>query len=472
MIEMTGANSPSGLAGSPCRVVVLDEVGKFPLQTGIEADAVNLAHQRVKDFSQSLVVTTSTPVLVSSPEWQEYLKGDQRRYHVPCVHCGKLIVFAWSAELNSMPRLGCEAYVHWDQKAKLGNKWDYLEVRNSAHFVCPFCNGKIFEREKREMIKKGEWIATNRNGDEAFRSYHISSLYACSSSATNLGNEAVKFLKEKRAQRLQGFVNGELAEPWSYVASVKRSELILSASVKHEGEWFRFLTADYHLNEPFLWWVVREWNLKGDSHLINFGSMNSFKELEEVQKMYQIPDSQVFIDSGFNAQRVYEECLLRGKREPYPPNGIGYRRERNVPPVWVHFGWTPVKGYTTQKNWYDEETGIPVVFSWAEASILSDDIALPVLQFSTSQLKDMLRAMRLRETEQIWAVTDIVDKRSSVYWQHLDAEEVKEDSRGKFFWEKKHSRLPNHLLDCEVYQVGAAVAFEILKIKEEECESV
>lgn len=462
MIEMTGSNAASGLAGSPCRVVILDEVGKFKLQTGIEADAVNLAHQRVKDFSQSLVVTTSTPVIKTSPEWQEYLKGDQRRWHVPCIHCGKMIVFAWSPTLNALPRLGCEAYVVWDHDAKTGSKWDYERVRNTAHFVCPFCNGTIFENEKRLMVPKGEWIPTNNNGDKSFRSYHIPSLYACSSSKTNIGNEAVQFIKEKKAHSLQGFVNGELAEPWEFSTTSKRSELIISTESGHPGEWFKFLTADYHLNAPYLWWVVRAWDRRGNSYLCDFGSANEFTKLDEIQKKHNIPNTQVFIDSGYTASRVYEECLKRGMLNPYPENGIGYKRERVSPPSWVHMGWTPVKGFSTQKSWYDEDTGIPKIYSWVEATTNDDDIALPVLQLSTIQIKDMLRAMRLQETEQTWAVTDIVSK-GDVYWKHLDSEEVKEDKHGRYYWDKKNEKLENHLFDCEVYQLGAAISFNILK---------
>jgi phage terminase large subunit GpA-like protein len=466
IIEMTGANSPAGLAGSPCRVVILDEVGKFPNQTGIEADAVNLAYQRVKDFAQSLVVTTSTPVLKTSPEWQEYLKGDQRRYHIPCFFCGKMIVLSWSENLNAMPRLGCEAYVEWNQNAKTGSKWNYAIVRDSAHFVCPFCKGKITEREKRLMVPKGVWVPTNPNGDDSVRSYHIPSLYGCTSPATNVGREAVKFIKEKKAHKLQGFVNGELAEPWEFTISGKRTELVISPTVDHPGEWYKLLTADYHLNSPFIWWVVRAWDVKGNSYLCDFGSTNDFKTLDEIQKKHTIPDTQVFIDSGYNAPRVYTECLMRGQKQPYPDNGIGNKRSCENPPSFVNLGWTPVKGFTTQKNWYNDDSGKPQIYSWSEAATLTDDVALPILQLYTTPLKDILRAMRLRESEQSWAVTDIVGRRDQ-YWSHMDAEEIKEDKNGKYFWAKKNEKIENHLFDCEVYQVGGAVSFGLLKIENE-----
>ena len=460
IIEMTGSNTPSGLAGSPCRVVILDEVGKFKLAVGAEGGAVGLAQQRVKDFPQSLIFCTSTPVNQLSPEWVKYIDGDQRRYHVPCVHCGKPVVFAWSPNFNALPKLGCEAYVEWDSSAKTGSKWDYGKVRATAHFVCPFCHGKIFEAEKAQMIPKGEWVITNPNGDKTERSYHISSLYGPSPS-TSVGVEAVNFLRQKKARQLQIFANGELAEPWFNQVANKRSELIISASKEHEGEWFNFLTADYHYNAPFLWYVVRAWNRKGDSYLLDFGNTNSFSTLDRIAEKFKIPPTQVFIDSGYDANRIYIECLSRGRRESYPPGGVGRRKSYAMPPAWVHLGWTPLKGFASQKNWRDEETGLPRIFDWVEAENSGDDTALPVLLLYTTRLKDILQAMRTGEAPQKWAVTDIVDK-SDMYWVHMDSEELKELKNGNFVWEKKNPHLENHLFDCEVYQIGAAVSFGLI----------
>ena len=466
IIEMTGSNTPSGLAGSPCRVVILDEVGKFKLKVGEEGGAVGLAQQRVKDFPQSLIVCTSTPVSQTSPEWVEYLNGDQRRYHIPCIHCEKPITLAWSPNFNALPRLGNEAYVEWDSNAKIGSKWDLGIVARTAHFVCPFCKGKIFDHEKSLMVPRGEWIATNPNGDTSRRSYHISSLYAAAAS-TSVGNEAVNFLRQKKARQLQIFANGELAEPWFNQVASKRSELIISTSTPHEGEWFNFLTADYHYNAPFLWYVVRAWNRKGDSYLLDFGNTNDFAKLDQLAEKYKIPPTQVFIDSGYDANRIYQECLNRGRREAYPPGGVGRRKAYAYPPSWVHLGWTPLKGYATQKNWRDEETGTPRIFDWVEAETNNSDVALPVLLLYTTRLKDILRSMRLGESDQKWAVTDIVDK-SDVYWVHLDSEELKELRNGTFVWEKKNPHLANHLLDCEVYQIGAAVSFGLITTEEKE----
>ena len=47
---MCGANSPSGLASRPIRVLLCDEVDRFPVSAGTEGDPVDLASKRMTTF--------------------------------------------------------------------------------------------------------------------------------------------------------------------------------------------------------------------------------------------------------------------------------------------------------------------------------------------------------------------------------------------------------------------------------------
>lgn len=42
VVNFVGSNSPANLASRPARVVIMDEVDKFPKEVRSEADAVNL----------------------------------------------------------------------------------------------------------------------------------------------------------------------------------------------------------------------------------------------------------------------------------------------------------------------------------------------------------------------------------------------------------------------------------------------
>ena len=156
LVNFVGSNSPANLASRPARVAIMDEVDKFPKEVRNEADAVNLAEQRTKSFTNPLRVKASTPTEEDGLIWQEFLKGDQRRYQVPCPLCRKPVVFAWSEQFCVMPRLGCEAWVSWDSTAKRSDgSWDLDRVARSAHAVCPHCGGDIPDSAKTRMIREG-----------------------------------------------------------------------------------------------------------------------------------------------------------------------------------------------------------------------------------------------------------------------------------------------------------------------------
>ena len=58
-----GANSPASLASRPIRVVLCDEVDRFPVSAGTEGDPVTLAKQRRATFWRRKLVLVSTPTL-------------------------------------------------------------------------------------------------------------------------------------------------------------------------------------------------------------------------------------------------------------------------------------------------------------------------------------------------------------------------------------------------------------------------
>jgi phage terminase large subunit GpA-like protein len=49
-ITMAGSNSPASLASRPVRIVLCDEVDRYPVSAGTEGDPVNLARKRTATF--------------------------------------------------------------------------------------------------------------------------------------------------------------------------------------------------------------------------------------------------------------------------------------------------------------------------------------------------------------------------------------------------------------------------------------
>ena len=108
-LTLVGSNSPANLASRPVRYLFLDEVDKFPGATKKEANAVDLATERTRSFPERKIFLSSTPTIADATIWQEYLNGDQRRYFVPCPHCGKSILLVFNPQRTAFTELlGCE----------------------------------------------------------------------------------------------------------------------------------------------------------------------------------------------------------------------------------------------------------------------------------------------------------------------------------------------------------------------------
>jgi hypothetical protein len=451
--NFVGSNSPANLASNPCRRVVLDEVDKFDAGGREEADAVNLAEQRTKDQINPQRWKTSTPTLVTGLIWQEYLKGNQMRYFVPCPKCEKEVVFAWSAEYTSLAKTGCEAYMQWDSAAKVNGKWDLEKVEKSARMICPHCKYSIKDSEKTKMVRKGKWKATNLQSSANFVSRHLPSLYA-TAPETSFGALAVKFLQLKNSLLgLQGFINGELAEPYEGQDTRKKRIDLVSRGVEVTAEWQKLLTVDCQQKQPYFWYVVRAWDGKR-SEGIEAGSCDQWEDLRIVQEKHGIKDIGVAVDSGYGARSeadVYKNCARFGEYE---------QGEESL----LHMGWMPVKGFPGSKKWKEAGTRIELPYYLSKVDPFrgtaeAGNVEMSLFEFSGDFYKDILAAMREGKGAIQWAVSKAMDNEE--YWRHMDGE-VKQPMHsprtGKvtFEWVKRGRHWPNHLFDCEIIQIALA----------------
>ena len=80
-----------GLRSMPVRYLFLDEVDAYPPSADDEGDPVALAEARTRTFSwRRKVFLASTPTIKGlSRIEREYEASDQRRFFVPCPHCGE-----------------------------------------------------------------------------------------------------------------------------------------------------------------------------------------------------------------------------------------------------------------------------------------------------------------------------------------------------------------------------------------------
>lgn len=471
VVNFIGSNSPANLASRPARKVILDEVDKFH-SGGQEADAVNLAEQRTKGQHAPQRWKTSTPTLVDGLIWQEYLKGDQRRFFVPCPHCQKQILLAWSAEYTVLAKTGNEAFVKWDREARREDgSWDLDRVKSSARAECPHCAKHILDAHKTVMLKGGKWAATSRaNAGPNFVSRQLSSLYACSPE-TNFGSLAIKFLQAKRSLLgLQGFINGDLAEPYqSQDRQRERVELVSRVKIEVGTEWHGQMAVDCQAKSPHFWATVRMFK-KTESVGVFAGPVDTWDEIRAIQTRpdLKIADACVVVDSGFGAKsdaEVYRQCARFGVAEA---------RNEGLP---LHMGWMPAKGMPGHKRWKDDDgLMVPFYLRPIDPYIGTDkagNVEMSLFEFASDFIKDILETLRTntKECEHKWSVQAEVG--TEEFWRHLDSNIKsplfnKKNGKTTWQWQKRSQHWPDHLLDCEVMQIALAAFYGIFELKEQE----
>ena len=99
-MDFVGANSPTDLASRPKRIILCDEIDKYPPSAGPEGDPLTLAEERAstyEDLGLAKFVRACSPTEeATSRIGREYAASDQRKCFVPCPHCGHAQILFWS----------------------------------------------------------------------------------------------------------------------------------------------------------------------------------------------------------------------------------------------------------------------------------------------------------------------------------------------------------------------------------------
>ena len=192
-LAIVGANSPAGLASRPVRIVVCDEVDRFPISAGSEGDPIALSAKRQGTFWNRKTLVGSTPTMKeTSVIWREWLASDMRRYMVPCHACGQEQALQWSG-------------VKWD-KAEDGR-----HLPQTAHYMCEACGAVWTDADRHDAVAKGQWVATNPDGSAGVAGFHIPGFLSPWLSLADIVAEFLAARKDR--QLLQVWSNTVLGEP-------------------------------------------------------------------------------------------------------------------------------------------------------------------------------------------------------------------------------------------------------------------
>lgn len=261
ILLLTGANSGAGLRSMPIKYLDMDEVDEYPGDVEGQGDPVALAERRTSNFPQRKIFLKSTPTIrgLSRIE-REYLKSDQRRYYLPCPHCG---------HYDSLT---------WREPGRHRIEFDGRDP-GTARMVCGACNRDVPERWKTQMLERGEWRATvaEYKGDTV--GFHLSSLYS-PLGWKSWAECAAEFLAARDDRfKLKTWINtvlgetftedGDSVEPGAlarrrvqYTAEVPNGVGVLVAAVDVQGDRLEVAVVGYGAGEES--WLVAFHQIMGD----------------------------------------------------------------------------------------------------------------------------------------------------------------------------------------------------------------
>ncbi len=327
ILVMTGANSAVGLRSMPARYLFLDEVDAYPASADEEGDPVALAEARTRTFAwRRKVFLVSTPTIrgLSRIE-REYEQSDQRRFFVPCPHCGAM---------------------QWLRFERL--RWDEGRPETAA-YLCEACARPIPERHKTAMLAQGAWRPQAVASDPLTVGFHISSLYSPVGwlSWERIAREWLAAQASDEARR--SFKNGILGETWvesgeapDWQRLYERREDWPSGTVPSGG---LFLTAGADVQKDRIEVSVWAWGRGLESwlvdHLVIEGGPEHSLSWARLSALLgrtwphahgaQLGLARLAVDTGYEAPAVYAWARAQGHAQVAPVKGVeGFNRAAPV----------------------------------------------------------------------------------------------------------------------------------------------
>jgi len=419
VLSLVGANSPGGFRRVSRRVVLFDEIDGYPPSAGAEGDQIKLGIRRTEYYWNRKIVMGSTPTIDSVSRVQRaFLETDQRRYFVPCPHCGTLQFLKWSQ-------------MDWPNRQPL-----------KAVYLCEHCGEAIEHSQKYDMLEAGVWKAT-AEGLPGVAGFHIWAAYSYSPNAT-WGQLASEYEEAQgNPEALKTFVNTVQGEAWKEKGEsidstglMARAEPYTPAELPHgvllvvngvdvQPDRLELETVGYGLGEES--WSIDYKVFMGDPDgPLVWSQLDAYLATEFAHPAgVRLRAARTFIDTGgANTKAVY--TYVDGR---------------------AHMGVFGIKGRGGD--------GVPAVGTPTKSNIAK----IPLVPLGTFVLKDaVFGALAISEPGNGYC--HFPAHYGEAYYKGLTAEEVRVKTNTKGFpvreWFKKFER--NEPLDCRVYATAAMLS--------------
>ena len=319
-LGMVGANSPSGLASRPIRILLCDEVDRYPPSAGTEGDPVKLAEKRTITFWNRKEVFVSSPGIKGASRIEdEFLLGTQEQWRLQCPDCGEYV----------FPNLFDMIY-----ESGKDDKGNYSV--HDIFFRCPNCKKDFDERTWK--AQPGNWVAVNPNA-KGTRSFHMNAFVSPWYSWEKIIEEYLT-TKDDPEQFIV-FTNTVLGETFEVKGEIENDEFLLDRCEDYGSadlpDGVLFLTAAVDVQDSWLEYEIVGWGKEEENWGIKHGQIPGSPTKPEVWEhlskilcaTYYFADgiglkiSCTFVDSGYCTSEVYDYCKANRSRNVFAIKGQG-----------------------------------------------------------------------------------------------------------------------------------------------------
>lgn len=327
-LVLAGANSPAGLASRPIRILLCDEVDRFPTSAGGtsgEGDPVDLAAKRQTTYWNYKTGLFSTPTTEGASRIDiEYMNGTQEEWHHRCPNCG---------EYHSLDYRQMKADFD-ERRDEYGNR---TVTVNSVVFQCPDCGMEFTELEMKNAPQK--YVAMNpaalTNGIRSFWLNGFSSPWLTWSEIMrewleargNAVREQVVYnTRFGLSYQLRGEYDDEnvfLNRREDYAAELPQGVLLLTAAVDVQANRLEYEVCGWGNGEE-CWGVLRGVIRGAPNQIATWQALDEILDREyKFANGAALKVARTFIDSGYSTREVYDYCRARAVNGRFPIKGMG-----------------------------------------------------------------------------------------------------------------------------------------------------
>lgn len=444
-LKLVGSNSPASVKSTPAPVVGVEEPDDCNENVREQGDTITLLKERTKTFPRRKIIFGGTPTIEGiSRIWASYLASDQRKFWVPCPHCGEHQVLMWEN-------------VRWTNHAGPAHEVFGQVDFGSARYGCPHCGALWTDAEKNRAVRNAHWQATAPFTGAA--GFYINELYSPFPGSV-LSELLKKFLTAVHAMalgddtKMRSFRNNTEGLPYAYKSDVPEGdELKLRAEGYGELEvpaGGLLLTSGVDVQHDRLAVVIRAWGRGEESWLVFWGEIFG-STLDPGAGAWLDLDALLMRDfrhASGSALRI-SAVSIDGSDGNRTEIVHAYVRRRKM------HRFMAIKGASEQTDDKREIFATPRKVDPGKAGKMAKK-GLETYIVGTARAKDLILDTRLKIIQSGPGCLHWYAGVRADYWEQLTSE-VKAPSRtrNRKTWQKK-AGIRNEALDCEVYALHAA----------------